>query len=122
MGMVGTNGAAGIERVLHNADPEYKAYHSQFIKPDNDAVNVNVNVVPLHDSEGLDDPTGKNLGLVVATWLSCICWPYISTRTVSSMFGVALPERTDANSRFAASIPLSIEVRQSFRICWIVLI
>ena len=57
---------AGIDRVLHNVDSEYKAYHSQFVSPNNEAVNVNINVVPLRDSAGLDDPTGKNLGLVVA--------------------------------------------------------
>ncbi|MBV9146029.1 MAG: GAF domain-containing protein [Acidobacteria bacterium] len=50
---------AGIGRVLHAEETEYKAYHSQFIRPDNEAVNVNVYVLPLHDR------SGKNFGLVV---------------------------------------------------------
>lgn len=50
---------SGVDRVLHGADFEYKAYHSQFVTPDNEAVNVNLHVLPLHDR------SGKNFGLVV---------------------------------------------------------
>jgi len=49
----------GIERVLHAIDSEYKVYHGQFVWPDNEAVNVNIHVLPLRDR------LGKNLGLVV---------------------------------------------------------
>jgi len=50
---------AGIDRVLHGAEAEYKAYHSQFVRGDNDSSNVNLHVLPLHDH------SGKNFGLVV---------------------------------------------------------
>ena len=50
---------AGIDRVLHANATEYKAYHSHFVRPDNEAMNVNLHVLPLHDS------SGKNFGLVV---------------------------------------------------------
>lgn len=51
--------AGRISRVLHGEEAEYKAYHAQFIRRDNDAVNVNLHVLPLHDR------SGKNFGLVV---------------------------------------------------------
>ena len=50
---------AGIDRVLHQSESEYKAYHSQFVRSDNEGVNVNIHVLPLHDR------AGKNFGLVV---------------------------------------------------------
>jgi len=50
---------AGIDRVLHAVESEYKAYHSQFVRPGNEGVNVNIHVLPLHDR------AGKNFGLVV---------------------------------------------------------
>ena len=50
---------SGIDRVLHAGESEYKAYHAHFVRPDSDAVNVNVQVLPLHD------PAGKSFGLVV---------------------------------------------------------
>jgi len=49
----------GIDRVLQAAESEYKAYHAHFLRQDNDAVNVNFQVLPLHD------PSGKSFGLVV---------------------------------------------------------
>jgi adenylate cyclase len=51
--------AIRIGRVLHGEESEYKAYHSQFIRKDNDAANINLHVLPLHDR------SGKNFGLVV---------------------------------------------------------
>jgi adenylate cyclase len=51
--------AVRIGRVLHGEESEYKAYHSQFVRRDNDAANVNLHVLPLHDR------SGKNFGLVV---------------------------------------------------------
>src|SRR3990172_5948005 len=53
-----------------------------------------------------------------ATWFIAICAPYISTRTVSSIVGDALPDRTEWNSRFTASTPFSIPARQSFMMVW----
>src|SRR3990172_2263078 len=53
-----------------------------------------------------------------ATCFIAICAPYISTRTVSSIVGDALPDRTEWNSRFTASTPFSIPARQSFMMVW----
>ena len=50
---------AGIDRVLRGGEAEYNAYHSQFVRADNDVVNVNFRVLPLHDR------CGKNYGFVV---------------------------------------------------------
>lgn len=49
----------GIERVLHGDESEFNAYHSQYVKPAGDPVNINVHVLPLRDAGG------KNFGLVV---------------------------------------------------------
>ena len=51
----------GIDRVLHAGESEYKAYHAHFVRPDNDTVKANFQVLPLHD------PSGKSFGLVVVT-------------------------------------------------------
>ena len=50
---------SGIDRVLHTTESQYKAYHAHFVRPDNESVNVNFQVLPLHD------PSGKSFGLVV---------------------------------------------------------
>lgn len=49
----------GIERVLHGEESEFNAYHSQYVRPAGDPVNINVHVLPLRDA------AGKNFGLVV---------------------------------------------------------
>jgi hypothetical protein len=58
----------------------------------------------------------------LAHWFMAICCPYISTFTLSSMFGEAFPDRIFENSFFVCSMSLSIAVRASFTICGIVLI
>ncbi|HJW99734.1 MAG TPA: GAF domain-containing protein, partial [Terriglobales bacterium] len=50
---------SGVSKVLQGSESEYKAYHAQFLRADNDAVNANFHVLPLRD------PAGKNFGLVV---------------------------------------------------------